>query len=190
MASTNPETVAWAAGHGMSLVGLGPGRRWKPLVDLYREAARSTDGGQPKLNGHVPDPRIGLSRQAVVAESDEAAVAIARRAHPHFARSFVKLWEENDDHTVSGRVDLDASMSAEAILIGSPDSVTAMIERTVEDTGIDYLCCSFAWGTLSIEEAERSMELFATEVMPRFARPQPVNVPTTRTRTRRASPAK
>jgi hypothetical protein len=36
-------------------------------------------------------------------------------------------------------------------------------------TGANYLVCSFQWGDLTHEQAMRSIELFATEVMPGYA---------------------
>ena len=35
-------------------------------------------------------------------------------------------------------------------------------------TGANYFVCSFQWGDLSHAHAMRSIELFATEVMPRY----------------------
>ena len=32
----------------------------------------------------------------------------------------------------------------------------------------DHIVCSFQWGDLTHEQAMRSIELFATEVMPRY----------------------
>jgi hypothetical protein len=35
-------------------------------------------------------------------------------------------------------------------------------------TGANYLVCSFQWGSLSHQQAMRSIDLFATEVMPHY----------------------
>jgi hypothetical protein len=40
-------------------------------------------------------------------------------------------------------------------------------------TGANYFVCSFQWGDLGHEQAMRSIELFATEVMPRYATATP-----------------
>jgi alkanesulfonate monooxygenase SsuD/methylene tetrahydromethanopterin reductase-like flavin-dependent oxidoreductase (luciferase family) len=168
-ATTRPESVEWAASHGMHLMGLGPAAAWGSNVVLYREtwAARRSDPG--RYNGHVDEPRIGLNRQVVVAETDADALALVERVYPRFASSFICLWEAHGDDTFRSRIDLDASIRHETILVGSPETVRALVERTIEQSGINYLTCSFAWGTLSLEEAGRSMALFASEVMPAFA---------------------
>ena len=36
-------------------------------------------------------------------------------------------------------------------------------------TGANYFVCSFQWGDLSHAQAMRSIELFATEVMPKYS---------------------
>lgn len=165
-ATTMPETVQWAARHGMHLMGLGPAAGWAPNVALYRqewEAHRDDDG---RHNHHVEAPRVGLNRQMVVAESDDEALATLKRAHPRFADSFIHLWEAHGDETFRHRVNLQDAIDGHTILVGSPDTVRAQVQDIVDETGIDYMGCSFAWGGLSFEEARRSMQLFADEVVP------------------------
>jgi alkanesulfonate monooxygenase SsuD/methylene tetrahydromethanopterin reductase-like flavin-dependent oxidoreductase (luciferase family) len=53
-------------------------------------------------------------------------------------------------------------------LAGSPSSVREYMEEYVA-TGANYFVASFQWGDLTHEQAMRSIELFATEVMPRYA---------------------
>jgi alkanesulfonate monooxygenase SsuD/methylene tetrahydromethanopterin reductase-like flavin-dependent oxidoreductase (luciferase family) len=168
-ATTQPASVEWAARHGLHLMGLGPAAAWGANVELYRRTWAEHRDDPGRYNAHVDEPRIGLNRQVIVAETDAGAVELARRVHPRFAASFVCLWEANGDRSFRTRVDLDTSMANETILVGSPASVQAMVERTIEGGGVNYLSCSFAWGGLSLAEASRSMELFAREVMPAFA---------------------
>ncbi len=166
MASTNPETAEWAGRHGISLMGLGPAAAWAPVVDTYRAALADGVDRPDRYNGHVTDPRVGLNRQVVVAETDEEAMDVARAGFGRFARSFLKLWEDNGDRTYASRVDLEASVAADTVLVGSPATVASAVADTVAATGINYLSCSFAWGDLPPDLASRSMELFATEVRP------------------------
>jgi alkanesulfonate monooxygenase SsuD/methylene tetrahydromethanopterin reductase-like flavin-dependent oxidoreductase (luciferase family) len=57
-------------------------------------------------------------------------------------------------------------------LAGTPAAVREYMDEYVA-TGANYFVCSFQWGDLSHEQAMRSIELFATEVMPRYARAAP-----------------
>ena len=52
-------------------------------------------------------------------------------------------------------------------LAGTPTAVREYMDEYVA-TGANYFVCSFQWGDLSHEQAMRSIELFATEVMPRY----------------------
>jgi len=53
-------------------------------------------------------------------------------------------------------------------LAGSASSVRDKLRRFVAAVGPqhNYLCGAFQWGDLTTEEAGRSLDLFATEVMP------------------------
>jgi alkanesulfonate monooxygenase SsuD/methylene tetrahydromethanopterin reductase-like flavin-dependent oxidoreductase (luciferase family) len=53
-------------------------------------------------------------------------------------------------------------------LAGSPRAVREYMDEYVA-TGANYFVCSFQWGDLSHAQAMRSVELFAAEVMPRYA---------------------
>ena len=43
------------------------------------------------------------------------------------------------------------------------------MERYANESDCNYFVASFQWGDLTHEEASRSLSLFTTEVMPRFA---------------------
>ena len=53
-------------------------------------------------------------------------------------------------------------------LAGSPRAVREYMEEYVA-SGANYFVCSFQWGDLTHEHAMRSIELFASEVMPAYA---------------------
>src|SRR5205823_3599914 len=50
---------------------------------------------------------------------------------------------------------------------GTPDDIAAKI-RALQDEGVAYFGCNFAFGSMPHEKVMRSMELFAREVMPKF----------------------
>lgn len=55
------------------------------------------------------------------------------------------------------------------IIAGSPATMRAFMDEYVA-TGANYLSCAFQFGCLTHEQAMRSIELFAREVMPHYAR--------------------
>ena len=55
-------------------------------------------------------------------------------------------------------------------LAGTPAAVREYMDEYLQ-TGANYFVCSFQWGDIQHEQAMRSIELFATEVMPAYAAP-------------------
>jgi alkanesulfonate monooxygenase SsuD/methylene tetrahydromethanopterin reductase-like flavin-dependent oxidoreductase (luciferase family) len=167
-ATSNLDSVQWAAAQGLHLVGLGPAEAYRPFVEKYRAVWIEHQHDARRLNPQVKAPRVGINRQVVVADTDEEAEAIARAVHPRWAASFVKLWADHGDTAVAHRVNLDAALRHETILAGSPARVCAQVGRLVEATGVNYVICSFAWGDLTLDQSLRSLRLFAEHVMPAF----------------------
>ena len=50
---------------------------------------------------------------------------------------------------------------------GTPDQCIANIQR-LQEQGIDYFGCNFAFSRMEHDKVMRAMQLFATEVMPHF----------------------
>lgn len=167
-ATSNLDSVQWAAAQGLHLVGLGPAEAYRPFVEKYRAVWTEHQHDARRLNPQVKAPRVGINRQVVVADTDEEAEAIARAVHPRWAASFVKLWADHGDTAVAHRVNLDAALRHETILAGSPARVCAQVRRLVEATRVNYVICSFAWGDLTLDQSLRSLRLFAEHVMPAF----------------------
>jgi alkanesulfonate monooxygenase SsuD/methylene tetrahydromethanopterin reductase-like flavin-dependent oxidoreductase (luciferase family) len=167
-ATSNVDSVPWAAANGLHLVGLGPAGAYRAFVKKYREVWAQHHADRQRLNPHVGEPRIGINRQVVVADTDEEAEAIVRAAHPRWAASFVKLWADHGDTTYQHRVNIDLAFQHETMLVGSPARVREQVARLIETAGIDYVICAFAWGDLTLAQSLRSLQLFAEHVMPAF----------------------
>jgi alkanesulfonate monooxygenase SsuD/methylene tetrahydromethanopterin reductase-like flavin-dependent oxidoreductase (luciferase family) len=56
---------------------------------------------------------------------------------------------------------------APGVMAGSPASVRGFMEEYAA-TGANYMVCSFQWGNLTHAQAMRSIELWATEIMPHY----------------------
>jgi alkanesulfonate monooxygenase SsuD/methylene tetrahydromethanopterin reductase-like flavin-dependent oxidoreductase (luciferase family) len=54
-------------------------------------------------------------------------------------------------------------------IAGTPAQVRDYIADEIEATGVNYYVCDFAFGTISHDEAMRSIALFTQQVMPAFA---------------------
>ena len=52
---------------------------------------------------------------------------------------------------------------------GTPAGTREYIAEQAEEGGVNYVVCDLAFGDITLDEAMRSVELFAKEVMPAFA---------------------
>jgi alkanesulfonate monooxygenase SsuD/methylene tetrahydromethanopterin reductase-like flavin-dependent oxidoreductase (luciferase family) len=156
----SPEAAERAARKGLNTVSLDPPAAARISTDRYRATWRAA-------NGDAPPPKLGLGRFIVVAETDEAALALARRAYPVWHASFTHLFR------MHGRVqqhprpaDFDALMQVGQGVAGAPSTVSSWLRSQLQETGTNYLVGQFAFGDLSLDECRRSVELFARHVMP------------------------
>ena len=78
---TLPSNAAWPAENNVNIVALGLRDNTSAIIKAYRET-RAKHGFDPE------GTLIGVSRHVVVADTDDAALAIARRAYPRWRESF------------------------------------------------------------------------------------------------------
>ena len=70
-----------------------------------------------------------------------------------------------------GSADVAERIAAGILLAGSPTTVREALGSYLDQVGSghNYLVAAFQWGDLTHAEAMRSLELYATEVMPALA---------------------
>jgi alkanesulfonate monooxygenase SsuD/methylene tetrahydromethanopterin reductase-like flavin-dependent oxidoreductase (luciferase family) len=123
-----------------------------------RGAARCSLPGRP--------PHFGVLRHVHVAPTDEEATATARAAFADHHRSFTHLWRGHGSDRFSAPVDFDQLVAERKLLVGSPATVAAQVGEIVTVGEVSYLAGSFAWGSLAVEDALRSLRLFRDVVVP------------------------
>lgn len=161
--------VEFAARHHMHFIGGGGIRRLPEVVARYRELWAHAAGGSGALNPHVTDPVIGSTRHLFVANTDADAERIARRSWAAYTANFPKRGYPTEHHPGGGPSlggDFDLALKVEACVAGSPATVRAYVDRYAEESTANYFVGAFQWGDLTHAEALRSLQLFATEVMP------------------------
>jgi alkanesulfonate monooxygenase SsuD/methylene tetrahydromethanopterin reductase-like flavin-dependent oxidoreductase (luciferase family) len=162
---TLPPNADWAAANHVNIVALGLRDNTSAIVARYR-AEREKHGFDPE------GTLIGISRHVVVADTDEAALAIARRAYPRWRQSFRWLFNR---HGAEPRVigiyppTFDELMALDNGVAGSPATVRRFIEQEAKASKLNYFAPWLAFGDITLAEALRSIELFSKEVMPAFA---------------------
>jgi probable LLM family oxidoreductase len=135
----------------------GQTHRFRPLVDLYREAG--------KRAGHSPDQlKVSLHSLGYVAESTRQA---ADDFYPGYARAFNKIGRERGWHPVT-RADYDAQRGPQgALIIGDPDEVvTKIIRHSKALGGISRITFQMDPGSLSQEKMINAIELLGKRVAP------------------------
>ncbi len=55
------------------------------------------------------------------------------------------------------------------VIAGSPETVLAEITRQADMLGLNYLIAYLFFGTMTLADARRSLDLFASDVMPKLA---------------------
>ena len=135
----------------------GETHRFRPLVDLYREAGRRA--------GHSPDQlKVALHSLGYVAESTQQA---ADDFYPGYARAFNKIGRERGWHPVT-RADFDAQRGPlGALIIGDPDEVVKKIIRHSKALGgISRVTFQMDPGSLSQEKMTHAIDLLGKHVAP------------------------
>ena len=160
-----PEKAAWAAAHDVNVVGLLPAdamRRSRPLprrVGGARQAAEL--------------PLMGLNRNVVLADSEDEALRIGRRAFAPWRRALDHLWKLHGVVSpLEGKMPHDFDGSAPPASLRGDAGRRDRVRRGADQrAGANYLCADVAFGDIAFEEAARTVELFAEQVMPAFSGP-------------------
>jgi probable LLM family oxidoreductase len=135
----------------------GETHRFRPLVDLYREAG--------KRAGHPPEKlKVGLHSLGYVASTTQQAID---DFYPGYAETFTKIGKERGWPPVT-RHQFDAQRGPHgAFLIGGPEEVAQKILRHSEALGgISRLTFQMDNANLSHEQLLQSIELIGTRVAP------------------------
>ena len=155
-----PESFVRAGALGLPLMVAiigGETRRFRPLVDLYREAGRRA--------GFSPDRlKVGVHSLGYVAETAKQA---ADDFFPGYARAFSSIGKERGWAPVT-RAQFDAQLTPNgALLVGTPDEVAAKILRHSEALGgISRITFMMNGSSLSHPNLMSAIDLIAARVAP------------------------
>src|SRR4029077_9578019 len=136
--------------------------------------AKRGGAAQPK-----PDFRggavIGALRHIVVGETDAEARAIAKPNVDYHVESLNWLRKKHAQNEAQVRGLVPRGLTFEEweqdgmAIAGSPATVIAEIARQTQQLGINYLLSYLFFGTMTLPQALRSLELIRSEVMPKIA---------------------
>ena len=135
----------------------GETHRFRPLVDLYREAGKKA--------GHAPEKlKVGLHSLGYVAATTQQATAAY---YPGYAETFTRIGKERGWPPVT-RPHFDAQTGPlGALLVGGPEEIAEKILRHSQALGgIDRLTFQMDNADLSHEQLLQGIELIGTSVKP------------------------
>ena len=156
-----PESFARAGRLGLPLavaiIG-GEARRFRPLVDLYREAG--------KRAGHAPETlTVGIHSIGYIADTTQQA---ADEFYPSYQDTFSRIGKERGWPPTT-RAQFDAVRGpAGALLVGDPETVAEKILREARELGgLSRVTLAVNGGNLlPHEQVMRCIELLGTQVAP------------------------
>ena len=163
--------VAGRTGFGLMLSTWTPFEELKRQVAIYRQATETTP---PALRDNPARGHVDVARYVYVAETDAKAraesEAVILRHQSHFASSLTSGYLGTVASPGAKSRDYD-TLSRDIILHGSPATVIEKLERLRDMTGLGSLMLHYPpW--YGEKRAMASLELFAREVMPKFAAPE------------------
>jgi probable LLM family oxidoreductase len=155
-----PESFARAGSLGLPLMVAiigGETERFRPLVDLYRDAGR--------IAGFSPEQlKVGLHSPGYVAATNEQAVA---DYYPGYAELWTKLGRERGWPPVT-KAQFNNLMAPRGVLVvGAPEQVAEKLVRHSEALGgVDRFTFQMDNAGLSHKQLLQSIELIGTKVIP------------------------
>jgi probable LLM family oxidoreductase len=133
--------------------------RFRPLVDLYREAGRKA--------GFTPDQlKVGLHSPGYVSHTDDQAVA---EYYPGYAELWTKLGRERGWPPVTKAQFDSLTSSAGVLIVGGPERVADKLIRHSEALGgVDRFTFQMDNAGLTHAQLMTSIEMIGKEVIPRI----------------------
>ena len=164
----NPDSAERAAKAGMNFISNSTAAMVKAKVARYSTAHKATPG--------QPAPKFGMNRYMVLADTEEKALEIGRRAYRRWWTSFMHLWHKHNTapNNVSYPPEIDGQMADGRAIVTTPAKALELLRGQLAESGANYLVCRFAFGDLSLTESLRSLELFQHHVMPALRESVPV----------------
>ena len=173
--SSNAIGSTFAGEQGMHFASNGSTAAAKANIAVFKEAL-SKRGGPESPKAEFPDGvAIGVSRQIVVADTDEEARRIAKPATEYHLDMLNYLRNKHGSTEFSNRLKIPGGAKYEdtveqgMVIAGSPRTVVAELKKQNAELGVNYLLAYMFFGTMSLTDAMRSLELFRTQVMPEIA---------------------
>jgi alkanesulfonate monooxygenase SsuD/methylene tetrahydromethanopterin reductase-like flavin-dependent oxidoreductase (luciferase family) len=152
----SPESVVRAARYGLPLVLAiigGDPTRFAPYADLFRRALAQME---------MPELPIAVHSPGYIADTDDQA---AEEYWPHHRVMRDRIGAERG-WPPSTADEFANEIAHGSLYLGSPETVAHKLANTISALGIQRFDLKYSAGTLPHEKMMRSIELYATKVVP------------------------
>jgi alkanesulfonate monooxygenase SsuD/methylene tetrahydromethanopterin reductase-like flavin-dependent oxidoreductase (luciferase family) len=174
--SSGPEGSTWAGEEGLHFVTLGPNQFAKENIDTFKAAfAKRGKAAQPKpeFSGGIA---LGVQRHIFVDETDEKAKVWAKPAMENHLANINWIRTRHGVNATAARMknvrgqNFEECVAEGTVVAGSPKTVLAALQQQHAEIGFNYLLAYLFLGTMSAENAIRSLRLFNAEIKPAIER--------------------
>ena len=157
-----PDHIPWCVQHKVNIVANLGGAMMRGITDRYRQEWQEAGHGLDTM------PLMGVGRHVVVAETNKEALEIARTGYGKWRESFLKLWIKHNQMPIMHAVFPETFEEAEAqgrAVAGTPEKVRNFLQTSIDEGGLNYVLCRFAFGDMARDASLHSVDLFARHVM-------------------------
>lgn len=157
-----PDHIPWCVQHKVNIVANLGGAMMRGITDRYRQEWQEAGHGLDTM------PLMGVGRHVVVAETNKEALEIARTGYGKWRESFLKLWIKHNQMPIMHAVFPETFEEAEAqgrAVAGTPEKVRNFLQTSIDEGGLNYVLCRFAFGDMARDASLQSIDLFARHVM-------------------------
>ena len=137
----------------LAIIG-GASRRFRPFVDLYRQA--NEELGQPQAP-------VGVHSPGLIAPTDAEA---QERLYPHWEAGQRRVGAERGWPAPTVE-QFTREINHGSLYVGSPETVAAKIADTVKALDLDRFTLKYANGPIPHEHNMETIRLYGEEVVPR-----------------------
>src|SRR5579862_170890 len=171
--TSNPDTIPWVAQQGYNTLwsfNTPTPAEVRRRIDIFKENLPQARENPRRVNPHVAEPTYGVVRKVFVADTDAEAHRVGREALARFSDNFTFLWRAHNggQQFIENLADYDDCLERGVLFAGSPATIRERLTEFLDGTGANYFGAVFAWGSLTAEQAMRSMALFTEQVVPAF----------------------
>jgi natural product biosynthesis luciferase-like monooxygenase protein len=164
--SNTPASFEWVGRQGFNLMTIGytkPISDTAALTKIYRDVWAES--------GHAGELTLATHYHVVVAENRAEARRIAEDAlveHVRLNRASRYL-AKLDPGPEPAQIPIEQLVDDGRLIAGDPDDCVELLRRVGGEVGTTETHCLFQFGNIDFATSQRSLELFAREVMPRLA---------------------